>query len=70
MTTEIFKIQRPLAGDMCQVLVYNKDRSIESQVPMTTDLQKLFGSRAKIYHMAKVEGGELILGEPVEPQEW
>ena len=32
---QVFKVQRPLGGEMSFMLVYNEDRSRTAQVPMT-----------------------------------
>ena len=41
-TSEVFKVQRPLGGEMSQCLVYNKDRSIDSPIPYTDEIAELF----------------------------
>ncbi len=38
----IFKIQRPLGGDMTRCFVYNEDRSVVGHAPYTPDVARLF----------------------------
>ena len=44
MKKQMFKIQRPIFTNdpSPTVLIYNKDRSIEDQLPMTEEVLKLF----------------------------
>lgn len=51
---DIFKLQRPLLTTEQQplVLVYNQDRTWEGQIPLTPELQELFGDQDKVYIMA------------------
>lgn len=71
---EVFKIQReiiePLAVHRAsfdgetKVLVYNKDRSITGQFPITPELRKLFGKRLKIYVLGRrLPDGRLETGD-------
>lgn len=51
---DIFKLQRPLFMPEQQplVLVYNQDRTWEGEIPLTPELQELFGDQDKVYIMA------------------
>lgn len=73
-TTQIIKLQRPLATNMdqAQVLVYNEDRSLERMLPYTDDMQKLFGSDQKQYWLADIpkKTGYIKLIQQVEEQDW
>lgn len=70
---EVFKLQRPLGGDMTRVLAYNKSRSVMLQVPFDDDMKAFFGSAGaplKLYVMGEVQGTRLHLVGAVEPQPW
>ena len=53
MSKHLFKIQRPLSSSdeqgMTECLVYNEDRSIMGQIPMSKDIFELFGDEVKLY---------------------
>lgn len=68
----IFKVQRAIDPPDAEVLVYNEDRSIMGQFPMTEELLTWFGDKYKLY----IEGvfnestGRIDLIRVVEEQEW
>lgn len=59
----IVKLQRPLAGEMTQVLVYNEDRSIQEMFQWSEKTIKLFfGKDKKVYcHAHARRDGVLVL---------
>lgn len=59
---EIFKIQRPLGmiGTSVLVLVYNYDRSIYGQFPMSQELAKLMGADFKIYVKGYIDNSDML----------
>lgn len=64
---EPFKLQRAIVGEP-SVLIYNEDRSIMSQLPMTDDLLRLFGREDTVYVMASVYKGNLEI-EGLAPED-
>lgn len=68
----IVKIQRSLfssAGDGT-MLIYNQDRSVMMQRPLTAQVSALLGNAPKGYFQVKVKGGSLkILGRAPD-QNW
>ncbi len=71
MKTEIFKVQRPLAGEPL-MLFYNQDRSTEFQFPSNQcpNLLKLMRYKSKIYVEASFVDGFFEVYGFVEDQEW
>ncbi len=69
----IVKIQRPL---MCfgvgepKVLVYDKSRQNECQIPMTDELSELMGDLPKIYAKVKIQGKLIEITDVVPDQDW
>lgn len=68
----IVKIQRPLMtnGSEPMALVYNRSRSFEAHMPMTSDIAALFDDGSlKVYHSASLDGDKLLIGKrlPWEP---
>jgi hypothetical protein len=64
----IIKVQKPLAtyGMPPKALIYNEDRSVEIYVPMSKDMDELFGNDVKQYWEAKLgehPGGEVYIGD-------
>lgn len=70
-TIEIFKIQKPLFGNLENGLIYNEDRSILIMRPFV-ELQSLFTEdEMKIYVKGFLnEKGILQILEKTEEQEW
>lgn len=67
----IFKLQRALYPTDGDVLVYNKDRSYFGQIPMTPELNALFGDRIKVFVTGEVnDNGNLMKTMPCEDQPW
>lgn len=68
---EIFKIQKPLFGNLENALIYNEDKSILTMLPFV-DLQSLFNEDdMKIYVKGFLdEKGILQILEKTEEQEW
>lgn len=71
--TQIFKVQRPICSstnDM-PVLIYNKDRSIYSQIPFSQEIAKFMGTDYKIYVRGNInENGIFNIVEKVGNQPW
>jgi hypothetical protein len=65
----IVKLQRPLAGGT-EVLIYNKDRSVQGMIPMTPDLQRLFGKKPKVYAEGSFKNGIVEIDRLVPDQPW
>ena len=67
---EIFKMQRPLGGEMGVMLIYNESRSITFTLPMYKRDRKLFGEKPKIYVRAAIIDTIFTIEEIVEDQNW
>lgn len=66
----IVKVQRPLAGEVGEALVYDERRDFNAFVPMTTELRRLFGGRLKFYCEAELVGRDLVVGRVVPDCDW
>jgi hypothetical protein len=69
----IVKVQRSVVTNDPtgpQVLVYNEDRSVEYQEPLTDAVADLMGERVKMYLYARVRDGVIILGYAAPEQDW
>ncbi|QZI85774.1 hypothetical protein CPT_Summit_123 [Stenotrophomonas phage Summit] len=58
---QIFKVQIPIGGDMGAALIYNKDRSICFQLPLTDEARKELNrhfkkGEYKIYVEGRLQG--------------
>ena len=73
-TKHIFKVQIPLVSshECPPALIYNEDRSILDEVPITSKLRALFPEDVfKIYvHGTIDDAGVVDLNEVVGEQEW
>ena len=68
---EVFKIQRPLGGDLTHAYVYNKLRSKKFHIPMTTALSLFNGQELKVYWLGKVDSeGCFEAIKKVKQQAW
>ena len=72
---EIFKIQRPLSTNVPEdspALIYNQDRSVEQQFPISPELSRYFEPfEFKVYVYGEVDDqGTLQLHDKAEQQEW
>ncbi len=68
--TEIFKVQRPLNGSGL-ILIYNKSRSVFSQIGITQELAKFMGTSYKIYVEGYIDSqGMLQITQKVNQQRW
>lgn len=68
--TEIFKVQKPI-NTSGPVLIYNKSRSIFSQIAITQEIAKYMGTDFKIYVRGHVDDdGILQIEEKVPNQRW
>ena len=52
------------------VLVYNRDRSFERQMPMTAEIKGLFKGSFKIFYHVTDNQDELLLHGPARWQYW
>jgi hypothetical protein len=67
----IVKVQRSLGSTgPPSILIYNKDRSLMEQLPLTKEMDKWFGSRFKKFAEARMEGTELVIQNEVPDQSW
>ncbi len=66
---EPFKLQRPLMtnGTDPMILIYNEDRSIMAELPVSDEILEIFGEEFKIYHTCRIIDTELEIGDPCEP---
>ena len=69
---QVFKIQRPVmhAGGPALMLLYNEDRSLTYQLPMTKALNKIFGERYKLFVEAQFVNGDFLIGNDVPDPGW
>lgn len=65
----VVKIQMPIVGE--EVLVYNKDRSLQELVPITDKIRDAMDGELKKYFLAELHDGPpwLTLQE-IEAQDW
>lgn len=67
----ILKVQLPLGGTATRkVLIYNEDRTLEWQLPMTDAFVAMVGNRAKSFWHAKVIMGLPSFDKEAEWQTW
>ena len=68
----IVKIQRPIMtnGDTPMVLIYNRSRSVNTQWPLSDELNQLFSEgEYKAYFRADLDtDGKLYIGKKIGPQ--
>lgn len=71
---EIFKVQVSLIGSSPtkMVLAYNKDRSLQTEVPLTEDIKEMMGDFAKKFYYGTVVDDNIVLeGDEEAPwQDW
>ena len=73
MQPEIFKIQVPLHSSMENppLLVYNHSRSVYFQMDMNPQIEKLVGSKAKIYVAGYIDENQIFqIVDKVKDQRW
>lgn len=71
--TQIFKVQRPICSSEndTPILIYNKDRSIYHQMPISQEMAKFIGTSYKIYVKGYINSeGILQIVEKVGNQPW
>lgn len=68
----IVKVQLPLSTNLevPEALIYNQDRSILCQLPVSDDLKKSMGGAAKQYFFAELRGTILHLDKRAPWQDW
>lgn len=69
----IVKLQKPLASSTPNppVLAYDQYRTVSVQLPMTHDLDTMFGDKWKIYCAAHIaENGKLCIDRVVTDRAW
>lgn len=70
---ECFKLQRPLnvTSSTPMVLIYNEDRSLYGEMPLTNEVLQLMGDSFKIYVSGFIDSkGVLHIEEKVGRQGW
>jgi len=68
---EVFKVQRPIFGDMSVALVYNRSRSSLFQVPLGSVLGLFQGEELKVYWLGEKTASGLFEGiRRVPDQDW
>jgi hypothetical protein len=73
MSQFIVKVQMPIASnhDEPEVMVYNEDRSVMQQFPLSDDLREIMGEELKKYFYAHTGmDGFLHLDGEAPAQEW
>lgn len=69
--SKIYKMQRPIYGDMTNCFIYDENREDVFELPMDETLTALFGNDYKIYVKGFIdEDGQFAIGDRVEDQEW
>ena len=69
--SKIYKMQRPIYGDMTNCFIYDEKREDVFELPMDETLTDLFGDDYKIYVKGFIdEDGQFAIGDRVEDQEW
>lgn len=68
----IFKIQRSLFPPDADCLVYNEDRSVQGQFPVTKEMRDFMGDDMKVYVRGvwRKKDGKLEIDERLEDQNW
>jgi hypothetical protein len=67
----IVKIQVPLATNgKALALIYNKDQSFTTQIPVTKDLEAVMDGEPKAYFKVEVVKDSIKLVERVPTQQW
>ena len=68
----IVKVQVPLASNHPEpeALIYNQDRSLMQQFPMSKALRQLMKGYDKRYFHAGFDKGTLTIGKPTKAQDW
>jgi hypothetical protein len=77
-TLEVWKLQRPLFGagmsGLPEIMAYTEARDRTVLIPVPIDelkkLDTLFGDEPKIYVLAHIAHGNLVIDERVEEQDW
>lgn len=60
----IVKVQVPMATNTTPtVLIYNKSRTVEAELPITEDLKKKMGNSFKLYFHAKLKDKIIHIGD-------
>ena len=70
---QIFKVQRPICSSESNapILIYNKDRSIYYQMPISQEIAKFMGTSYRIYIKGYINNdGILQIIEKVGNQPW
>jgi hypothetical protein len=69
----VVKVQRPVATNMPGgglAMIYNRDRSVETLMPMSADLLEAMGDEYKQFWYAYFRGTVLHLDRQAPWQEW
>lgn len=66
----VLKIQRPM-DERYPALIYNQDRDMYAEMPMTDELKSVMGSQYKLYVRAYISSyGILQVSEVLDNQGW
>lgn len=65
----IVKVQRALNNNN-NVLIYNEDRSVLREGPITEEVSKFMGTDLKIFASAHMEGTEIVLDQRCDRPDW
>lgn len=66
----VLKIQRPM-DERYPALIYNQDRDMYAEMPMTDELKSVMGSQYKLYVRAYISSyGLLQISEVLDNQGW
>ncbi len=66
---QIFKIQRSFTGET--MLIYNKKRTVITELPYDHELDPLFGNKDKIYVLGCVDSnGMIAIDTKVSERSW
>lgn len=68
----IVKVQASLMTTCAQqqCLIYNEDRTLFQEFPMSHDLQKIMRGKDKAFFNAAFDNGELTINEETKEQSW
>lgn len=69
----IVKVQQSIATTHAapQMLIYNEDRSVTYEAPLTAPVARVLGARLKAYFYATIDGAGLLSLDGAAPeQDW
>jgi len=71
----VIKVQRPLAGHVGDLLIYNQSRTVEVWYPVDSKVGRFLLNRLgeleeRCFHAWEDVEGRLHIGEPVSAEDW